>query len=64
MKKLIISILIFFGAYSLNAQEVVSTAGESKSNSGYEISWTIGESVINTLSTGNIILTQGFHRRN
>lgn len=44
------------------AQEVISAAGETQSNSGYEVSWTVGEPIINTSYSGNTILTQGFHQ--
>lgn len=62
MKRFIVLFIILISACLTFAQEVVSTAGESKTNSGHEVSWTIGEPVINTLSTGNVILTQGFHQ--
>lgn len=62
MKKLILLILLLVPAGVIFAQEVISTAGETKSNSGYDVSWTVGEPVIRTLSAGNVILTQGFHQ--
>ena len=47
-----------------NAQElqVVSTAGETYTNDEVSVSWTIGEPVIETFESGDIILTQGFHQ--
>jgi len=62
MKKLLLLIWILLLASTTFAQEVVSSAGKTEQNSGYEVSWTIGEPVINTLSTGSAILTQGFHQ--
>jgi hypothetical protein len=44
------------------AQEVVSTQGDSYSNSSGSIDFTIGEVVINTVSDGTNDLTQGFHQ--
>jgi hypothetical protein len=54
--------LIFIS--NLNAQEVISSAGDTKSAGGYEVSWTLGESVIETLKGTNNTLTQGFHQTN
>ncbi|WP_158867906.1 T9SS type A sorting domain-containing protein [Maribellus comscasis] len=62
MKKIRLILLILLIASLSFAQEVISTAGETQSNSGYELSWTVGETVINTLSAENTILTQGFHQ--
>ena len=64
MKKLLL-IVLFIGCIGiLSAQEVVSSAGDSYIAGGYEVSWTLGESVIETVSDGNNILTQGFHQTN
>jgi hypothetical protein len=46
----------------VSAQEVVSSAGDTQSAAGYEVSWTVGEAVIETLIAGSNILTQGFHQ--
>ncbi len=62
MKKLIFIILILVSAGVTFAQEVISAAGETKSNSGYEVSWTVGEPAIQTLSSESNTLTQGFHQ--
>ena len=68
MKKLtkIISILIFLiGTNNLvNAQEVVSTQGDSYSNANGSIDFTIGEVIIDTGTDGTNDLTQGFHQSN
>ena len=47
---------------TINAQEVVSTQGNSYSNGTGSIDYTIGEVVINTVSDGTNDLTQGFHQ--
>jgi hypothetical protein len=44
------------------AQEVIAAGGESHSNSSGSISYTIGEPVIETLSSVNNVLTQGFQQ--
>lgn len=62
MKQLIIMILFVVEAFSVSSQEVVSPAGETQTISGTEISWTIGEPVIETAASVSNILTQGFHQ--
>ncbi|MBN1180704.1 MAG: T9SS type A sorting domain-containing protein [Bacteroidales bacterium] len=59
---LCVMIIIIISAAFLNAQEVVATAGNHGSSSSGSISWTIGESVTETLTGTNSILTQGFHQ--
>ena len=46
----------------VSAQQVVSSNGDSKSAAGVEVSWTLGEAVIETLISGSNTLTQGFHQ--
>ena len=53
-----------FSAATVYAQEVVSTQGESYSNSSASIDFTIGEVIINTGTDGSHDLTQGFHQTN
>jgi hypothetical protein len=64
MKKnilLVLSLLIFVCA---TAQEVVSTQGDSYSNTSGSIDFTVGEVVINTGTDGSNSITQGFHQSN
>ncbi|MCF8462249.1 MAG: T9SS type A sorting domain-containing protein [Flavobacteriales bacterium] len=42
--------------------DVVASAGTHFSNGSTQLSWTIGEPVINTHDNGSNILTQGFHQ--
>ncbi len=42
--------------------ELVSSAGESFSNSNYQLDWSVGETVTATHSAGDFVLTQGFHQ--
>ena len=63
MKKFIFSLaILLFSVVTVLAQEVVSAAGETKTVAEYEVSWTIGEPVIATGSSGSYSLTQGFHQ--
>lgn len=64
MKNLIILALVCFSFLGLNAQEVTSAAGGTKSTADYEVSWTVGETTIKTFSEGSVTLTQGFHQPN
>lgn len=47
---------------SLKAQEVVSSGGKTQTEADYELSWTVGEAVIATVSDNSNTLTQGFHQ--
>jgi len=62
MKIVIFTFLMVFVFTFSQAQEVISTAGETNTAGNIEVSWTVGEAVINTFSTGNSVLTQGFHQ--
>jgi hypothetical protein len=64
MKKSTFVLFSLFAAISVSAQEVVSTQGDSYSNSTGSIDFTIGEVVINTVTDGTNDLTQGFHQTN
>jgi hypothetical protein len=46
----------------VSAQQVVSSNGDSKSAAGVEVSWTVGEAVIETILGSSNMLTQGFHQ--
>ena len=58
----ILIILIVAVCPRLLAQEVIATAGSTLSNSNGSISFTIGESVANTLTKGDKTITQGFQQ--
>jgi hypothetical protein len=62
MKRIIILTLLLAAAFYGLAQEVVSSAGETYKTASAEVSWTIGETVIETVSNGSATLTQGFHQ--
>jgi hypothetical protein len=62
-----IPILLFFACISLaKAQsispQVIASAGTHSTGSNIQLSWTLGEPVITTVSNGNNIITQGFHQ--
>jgi hypothetical protein len=61
--KLLITISFTIGFnINLYSQQVIAPSGDTYKNSQNSISWTIGESVIETFSHTDIILTQGFHQ--
>jgi len=62
MKKIYYLFFMLIIGFSLKAQEVISSGGKTETTVGYEVSWTIGEPVIKTISSGTNILTQGFHQ--
>lgn len=64
MKKKLIPIGLFLFTASVNAQEVISTQGDSYGNGSNTIDFTIGEPVTETVSDGTNDLTQGFHQTN
>ena len=57
-------VLLFFCLLSpaANGQQVISSAGASATGVGVQLSWTLGEPVIETFTGTSAILTQGFHQ--
>jgi len=64
MRKHVLTYCSIFVLTAVNAQEVISTQGDSYSNANGSIDCTIGEVVINTNSDGSNDITQGFHQTN
>ena len=64
MRKLILMLCISLtiGLLTLQAQQVISSGGADFQGENVSLSWTIGEPVIETLSNGGVILTQGFQQ--
>lgn len=62
MKYVIIILILFLAGSMVSAQQVVSTSGNSQSTAGFEVSWTVGEAVMETLVGSSTTLTQGFHQ--
>jgi hypothetical protein len=62
MKYSVIILMLLLAGSVASAQEVVSGNGDFKTAAGVEVSWTIGETVIETLIGDANALTQGFHQ--
>lgn len=54
--------LPLFGMAQSISPEVVASAGDHFDNGTTQLSWTLGEVVIDTYDNGTNILTQGFHQ--
>jgi hypothetical protein len=46
----------------ISAQEVISSSGSSFENSTNQLSWTLGEPIIETFSDAKSVITQGFQQ--
>ena len=64
MKKTIyyLTALLLFAISNTTAQTAISANGGTATAAGTEVSWTIGEPIIATVSDGTTTLTQGFHQ--
>ena len=63
MKRLVLlSIISLFFISKNNAQDVITTAGDHHATTSGSLSWTLGEAIIETYSTGLNSLTQGFNQ--
>jgi hypothetical protein len=66
MKRYILMIFSAFFALSVSAQttkqEVIASAGGYNTSGTLAISWTLGETIIPTFSSGSLILTHGFQQ--
>ncbi len=51
-----------FSQSTLQAQEVIATGGNHHKAGDISVSWTLGETVIETFKADENILTQGFHQ--
>lgn len=59
---ILLTMLIAKLSPSIQAQEVIASSGNYFQNENGTISWTLGEPVIETYSSADIILTQGFQQ--
>lgn len=57
-----LSVLPIFGMAQSISPEVIASAGGHFDNGATQLSWTVGEVVIDTYDNGANILTQGFHQ--
>ncbi len=67
MKTIYLSVFLFVPLinYAQNlSQNTLSTAGGYSENANGSLSWTIGETIIETTTNGSNTLTQGFHQGN
>ena len=66
MKKLLFIACGFFALSGLQSQSltpvILSSTGDHFSNQQVQLSWTVGESITESFSDGDNILTQGFHQ--
>ena len=66
MKKIFLRlfpVFLFASVFNvLTAQEVLSTAGDHNVGNSVQVSWTVGEPVIETGLNGQYYLTQGMHQ--
>jgi len=67
MKIIYLSLFLFIPLL-INAQvfdqEIITTAGEYSEKDDGSLSWTIGETIVETLTDGTNVLTQGFQQGN
>jgi hypothetical protein len=56
------SILFFLFHYNGWSQQLVSTSGDFYANSTIQMEWSLGETIIESIGDGEILLTQGFHQ--
>lgn len=66
MKSFALLIISVFLGLSVSAQttkqEVIASAGGFNSSGTFAISWTLGETIIPTFTSGSLILTHGFQQ--
>ncbi|MFN8279700.1 MAG: T9SS type A sorting domain-containing protein [Saprospiraceae bacterium] len=67
MKPILVLAILFFG-FCLHAQKitpsVIASAGAVMKSNNVSLEWTMGEVITETRSSGNLIVTQGFHQAN
>jgi hypothetical protein len=57
-----LSLFPFLGMAQSITPEVIASAGEHYDNGTVQLSWTLGEVMVDTYDNGTNILTQGFHQ--
>lgn len=62
LKFTLFAFLLFSQAFFVRSQDLVSCAGGHFSNSSYEVDWSIGECLTETLSGNSGIVSQGLHQ--
>jgi hypothetical protein len=61
-KYLFVLLFLISISYTLKGQELVSSSGNFHHDTNFQMSWSLGEIMIETFSGTNSILTQGFHQ--
>lgn len=68
MKQLLFLLLCLYSTSWLSGQsvspQVISSAGGHLVGTDVQMSWTLGELSVETIESGSVILTQGFHQSN
>lgn len=64
MKRLLIICTAFLFCGMLAAQSTTPTVLASAGGESTQLSWTAGETVVQTLTSSSVVLTQGFHQPN
>ena len=54
--------LLFLLKPGIKGQEIISSSGNNHTNSNGSISYTVGEPVVETYRSNNVIITQGFNQ--
>ncbi len=62
MKEFVFTLFMITAVVFTSAQQVISAGGQTNTAGNIELSWTLGEPVIETVSEGTTVLTQGFHQ--
>ena len=62
MQRIALMILLLLSAVPCTAQQVLGNAGDHFTNAQTDLAYTLGESVVPTLSNGSHTATQGFHQ--
>ena len=60
---LLLTMLFVISAGAQAKQEVIASAGGYNVGGGLSISWTLGETIIPTFKSGDLILTHGFQQQ-
>lgn len=59
---ILLTVLIVKLSPSIQAQEVIASSGNHFQNENFSISWTLGETMIETFESSDMLLTQGFQQ--
>ncbi len=68
MYRLTIKVMLLLFFYTLNqsafSQELISSSGNEFKNEQLQLSWSLGETIVDTYEGTSLQLTQGFHQSN